>query len=351
MCADKKWSRVSRAYPCPICGKPDNCTVSVAGGVVWCGRISDGSLRQNAGGQFLHRLNDAYVPRLPPAIENRPARDFSATARLFARDAAASRADLAEKLGVAVTSLVDLGVGWDAARLGWTFPERDSGGKVIGISVRYRDGSKRRMAGGKAGLTYADGWSIDDGPILLVEGGSDTAALMSIGLNAIGRPSNFGGVRLLIDVLRGQADDREIVVIGERDEKPDGRWPGREGAISTAKQLAEHLERPVAWSLCPDGAKDARDWLRSMPSLPADRLADLFVTGLERTVMGPPITFHPPRNTQPVQPVADWREALLQARLRSFARPGYYVDASPTGAGKTHVDFEALMHMFRGEAA
>src|SRR5262245_53494927 len=56
--SDGKWSRVSRQHPCPICGKPDNCEVSADGRVVWCGRIPEGSLRQNAGGQFLHRLND-----------------------------------------------------------------------------------------------------------------------------------------------------------------------------------------------------------------------------------------------------------------------------------------------------
>jgi len=131
-------------------------------------------------------------------------------------------------------------------------------GQVIGINARHVDGSKKRLFGGQSGLTYADGWDTGDGPILLVEGGSDTAALMTIGLSVVGRPSNTAGVKLLIDLLCEADIDREIVVIGERDEKADGRWPGRDGAISTAKQLAENLERPVAWSLCPDGAKDTR---------------------------------------------------------------------------------------------
>ena len=91
----------------------------------------------------------------------------------------------------------------------------------------------------------------DDGPILLVEGGSDTAALMDMGLAVIGRPGNIVPKKLFPELVKLLAElladnEREIIVIGENDEKPDGRWPGREGAISTATRLAEALDRTVA---------------------------------------------------------------------------------------------------------
>ncbi len=341
----QNWVRVSRSAPCPICGKPDNCEVSRDGGVVWCGRVDEGALRQNAGGQFLHRLGDdrSFVPVVRPShptkrLKRAPTKDWPAIAGRLAHNADEARAELAAQLGVSAAALDDLNVGWDPRQRFWSFPERDGDGQIIGINARHADGSKKRLYGGQSGLTYADRWDTGLGPILLVEGGSDTAALMTIGLSVVGRPSNTAGVKLLIDLLCDAAIDREIIVIGERDEKADGRWPGRDGAISTAKQLAEELGRTVAWSLCPDGAKDARGWMGSMPRLPKARMAALFVSGLETETVDPPVTLPTAPPQGPAVAIESWRDGMLQARIRSLSRPGYYLDASATGAGKTHVD-------------
>jgi len=311
----------------------------------------------NAGGQFLHRLADETSvrqiarPKHQAKRVHHPPRDWPALATRYARDAQHHRQPLAAQLGVATDALVVLDVGWDAERGCWTFPERDADGHVIGIATRYFDGSKKRMAGGRAGLTYADDWETGDSPILLVEGGSDTAALLSCGLCVVGRPSNTGGVNQLINLLKDVPYDRQIIVIGERDEKPDGRWPGREGAIGTAKKLAEELERPIAWALPPDHAKDARSWLNAMPRLSQDRLADLFVSGLDTTVLEPPLVFHLRKPCGPSVPVDDWREQMLQVRLHSLGCPGLYLDASTTGAGKSHIDRPVILHAMGWEEA
>jgi hypothetical protein len=52
----------------------------------------------------------------------------------------------------------------------------DRGIRVIGIMTRYEDGSKKRLKGSNAGLTYANNWNTGLGPIFLVEGASDVAA-------------------------------------------------------------------------------------------------------------------------------------------------------------------------------
>jgi hypothetical protein len=89
-----------------------------------------------------------------------------------------------------------------------------------------------------------------------------------------------------------------------------------------------------------------------MPELPADRLADLFVSGLETTVIKPPIVIHSPKPTEPAVAVDDWREQMLQVRLRSLGCPGVYIDSSTTGAGKSHVDHAVILWaMGREEAA
>jgi hypothetical protein len=54
---------------------------------------------------------------------------------------------------------------------GWTFPERDAKGNVVGISERhFKTGHKPRMAGGRMGLHIPDGWCERPGAVYLVEG-------------------------------------------------------------------------------------------------------------------------------------------------------------------------------------
>ncbi|MEX1229494.1 MAG: hypothetical protein WEB58_04595 [Planctomycetaceae bacterium] len=343
------WVRVSKQYLCPICQKPDNCQVSEDGKAVWCGRIAKGSVRQNNGGQHLHRLNPTSLGfTLPPKKKHSPepvTRDWPAYAKEMARNADAARQQLAERLGVSLDSLEQLNVGWNPSDGFWSVPERNGDGEVIGISARYRSGEKKRLAGGQAGLTYADDWDTGVGPILLVEGGSDTAALLTLGLTVVGRPSNSGGVDLLLDLLEHIPPDRDIIVIGERDEKDDGKWPGKEGAIRTATRLAESLERPVAWSLPPDHAKDSRAWLQAMSAIPQDRQTDLFLSGLDPVLIHPPLTLPPPEVIGPIIDIANWRQDMLAARLQSLKRPGIYLDASSTGAGKSRVDFETILYL------
>jgi hypothetical protein len=52
---------------------------------------------------------------------------------------------------------------------------------------------------------------------------------------------------------------RPIVVVGEIDHKRNGLWPGKDGALQVATELAGRGGRPVSWVL-PDGAKDVRAW-------------------------------------------------------------------------------------------
>lgn len=310
------WVSVTREHPCPICGKPDNCKLARDGGAAWCGRVEQGSIWQNAGGQFLHRLGDRDADRnrdgSPPwprrsdhapkpeakwptaktdevNVSSPPPRDWGISA-LIAFDnppAEEKRLELATVLGVDVEALRRLGVGWTHSH-GWTFPERDATGRVIGINCRSATGEKKRRLGSKSGLTFdPQTWmesTIEAEFLFLVEGPSDTAALMSLDLSVVGRPSNTGGVELLAELLCSVPTDRVIVVVGENDRKPheslsptvqawhkptcDGCsacWPGKFGAITTATKLAELLERQIVWALPPEDVKDAREWLNSQP--------------------------------------------------------------------------------------
>ena len=66
-------------------------------------------------------------------------------------------------------------------------------------------------------MIYADNWLNYSGPVFIVEGPSDVAAGITLGLCVVGRPSNIGGVDLLAQLLRNV--HRKIIVIAERDQK------------------------------------------------------------------------------------------------------------------------------------
>jgi hypothetical protein len=169
-------------------------------------------------------------------------------------------AELAQSLGVSVASLIELGVGWSAEDDCWTFLERDGKGNVIGVMRRFRDNTQRVVLGSTRGLYIPDGLAARSGPVLVVEGSSDTAAATSVGLAAVGRPSASGGAPHLVELLGD--DDRKIIVVGEMDAGRSGLWPGMKGAKQVATQLASRLPQSVKWALPPKGVKDIRDWIR-----------------------------------------------------------------------------------------
>jgi len=175
------------------------------------------------------------------------------------------REHLAEQLGVRRKDLEALRIGWKSGRTPdtglYTFPEHDGSGHVIGIATRAEDGSKGFLKDGHRGLYLPKGWDKRPGAILIAEGATDTAALATMKLAGIGRPSATGGVEFLADLLSPISEKRPIVVLAEFDPKPDGSWPGRDGAEKVANKLAQKLDREINWGLMPNKSMDVREWL------------------------------------------------------------------------------------------
>ena len=278
------WIRVSRQNPCPVCKKPDYCQVTDDGKKCKCMRVAEGAYRSYdtgcglahyhdlSGGQY----NDYVHPsHLKPKKTDKPKLTPEECERLhaeFTRAATESRlSELSERIGVSVESLRVMGTGWAAEQRAkddntgawlqgaWTTPERDAAGAIVGFATRFR-GPKKAVPGSRRGMTIAPGWQ-DSDTVYLVEGASDVAACLDLGLAAIGRPGNTGGNDQLSELLTNYHG--RIIVVGERDKKENGTWPGREGAISTASKLANNLGRPIYWALPPGDAKDARVFLNA----------------------------------------------------------------------------------------
>jgi len=143
----------------------------------------------------------------------------------------------------------------------WPFPERDATGRVIGIQRRFSDPAlgKKVIHRSHRGLYLPDGWRERPGPVWVPEGASDVAALLTAGRCAVGWP-NVGGLDLLADLFRD--DEREVIIAGENDRKPDGTWPGDPEPLAVA--LATRLGRPVKHLLPPPGFKDLRAYINHL---------------------------------------------------------------------------------------
>ena len=270
--------RVRKDRPCGVCAKTDYCTRTVDGKLARCMRIKsekespgkDGSLG------WLHKIGDP-IP-VQPEKETVKIKDVGAVAKKMYHDklAAEKRQELAASLGVTVASLESLrvGIGWDHGGEEFaSFPSMDADCRITGITRRYFDGSKKTLAGtSNSGIFVPMNWWTHPGPVLIVEGASDVAALISHQIACLGRPSNVGGAKIILAYLRRRAQSRAVYVVGENDLKKDRVgtvaqcaadcfgcswcWPGKYGAINTAHRLR------CKWFMPPSEYKDARQWIK-----------------------------------------------------------------------------------------
>jgi putative DNA primase/helicase len=134
----------------------------------------------------------------------------------------------------------------------WAIDERNAAGEVIGTAYRNADGSKDTKPRSKRGLILAwplanyAGTSAGD-PVFVCEGASDTAAMMSLGLHAVGVPMAGQCGAMLAELLA----ERYAVLVADAD------GAGRTGMAKIAAAIYDAAAR-VRVIEPPDGAKDAR---------------------------------------------------------------------------------------------
>ena len=215
-------------------------------------------------GGWLHRVGDDSGR--PPVPVRAPRRGCEGA--LF--DAGAYHAGLREKgdwrdvdglalsLGLCPYALATLQPAWDHWHDAWAFPMRDGAGKVVGLRLRADGGRKWAVKGSRDGLFFDP--AVGRVPeVMFCEGPTDTAAAISLGFVAVGRPSCSGGV----DQTRAfcfRHGVQKVIVMADQDvphRRPDGSawYPGREGA----QRLVAALGLPFKMVMPP--AKDLREWV------------------------------------------------------------------------------------------
>ena len=249
------WNRVSRANKCPICGKPDWCLVSEDGLAVICPRTPSDKRVGDAG--WLHKPSELlHTPIVKTAPLEVP--DFAPPA--WAERVDACHADMKDyqwdflksNTGCSVESLRRIRAGWSQSKGAYTFPMRNGKGQVCGVRLRYPSGKKSSVKGSRNGLFMDPDVEMPrSGRVYVCEGPTDTAAMLSLGLVAVGRPSCNTGSKFLCDLIPFA---NECVVVADKDK------PGRDGAKLVATQLAK--AKRSAKVIEPKDGGDANEWVQ-----------------------------------------------------------------------------------------
>lgn len=162
------------------------------------------------------------------------------------------RARAAERLGLPVEVLIRLRVGWAPEHRSTSWPMRYPNGAVVGIRLRCPSTSRKwAVRGSAAGLIFPV--DLRGGmPLWACEGPTDTAALCSVGLDAVGVPSAGGRANWVADLAR-RLRAPEVIVVADSDEA---------GAMG-AERLVEACVAvgPVRVIRPPAGIKDCREWI------------------------------------------------------------------------------------------
>lgn len=253
--------RVRRDRVCVICGHDMWCVLIVDGldrvvGAI-CPRVEQGAVRRCGEAGYLFWLGDRaaappnrLVARLaPPPPLRADQAELAATFR-----AAAHPGEFARSLGVSAEALHELGIGWCERSRAWSFPMYGPDRRVVGIRLRS-PWRKFAVTGSRQGLFLSAGFD-PAGPLWVCEGESDTAAVLTAKLPAVGRPGCTGGAALLVALVRRHRIPA-VVIVSDRDEHERGQ--------SGARDLAGRLA-----PFCPDvrllvpPLKDAREWLKAV---------------------------------------------------------------------------------------
>ena len=88
----------------------------------------------------------------------------------------------ADLLGLSPDTLLAMGAGWDGEAM--AIPMFDAGLSVVGIRRRFPDGRKLAVTGGHEGVFMVPPSS--DGDLVVCEGFSDCAAVIGLGVLAVG---------------------------------------------------------------------------------------------------------------------------------------------------------------------
>ena len=256
-----KYSRVSSEHPCPICGKPDWCLIARDGSHAICPRVesnvlwSPGFMHELYGGTAISNYFDDYDG-------GREYLSDESLMALFMQGLENTTTDWLDfhgrQLGVSVDTLMAVGavnLQSDFVAFPMFVPCEDCF-KISGFRLRHADGRKVSITGSRDGVFMSHDVPNRLDTIYVVEGASDTAVGVDMGIFTVGRPNCTGGTDILIELFdRPQYSDNRCVIIADRDSV------GQRGATRLYNELKRNGVN-VDCILTPKIHDDLRDYRR-----------------------------------------------------------------------------------------
>ena len=249
--SSKLWPLASKSKPCLVCGKPDWC--SFGDKAMKCQRVQSNFPCRGGGWLHFYEAIGSHPVSLP--ARKAPPRINPGIANGFKeRDVDG----LAKELGVSPQSLNALDIAWSPKDSAWTFPMRDGDGEIVGYRTRHMDGQKKAITGSRQGLFIPNADVEIQNSVFICEGPTDTAAALTLGFYAIGKPScNCGDDMIKVALKRLKIF--KVVIVTDNDEiKSSGKRPGLEGALKLRKELGMSA---IMW-MPPGNVKDIREYLK-----------------------------------------------------------------------------------------
>jgi len=239
------WLRVKQSDKCSVCGHSSWCVYNEH--VVLCMRVQSTKPITLKSGEvgWLHSIGDHPRPvRCDPAPEP-PTINARKIIEDWLAKSTRSVSSLSDKIGVRASALMDLQTAWAPEHRAWAWPMQDGYGNIVGIRLRSDSGAKWAVPGSHAGIFIPK--TQTQSTVLVTEGPTDTAAALSMGYYAIGRPSCSGGMQHIANHVRRMAINR-VVLVADADD------PG----VNGAQMMANHCQVPCCVIIPP--AKDLREF-------------------------------------------------------------------------------------------
>lgn len=153
---------------------------------------------------------------------------------------------LAERWGINPHTLFQYYVGWTGDS--YSIPMRDENNIIIGLQLRYEDGSKSCIEGSQLGLFIPN--ILLERPVVVCEGFSDAVVATDLNFFGIGLPSASFGHGVVKNFLDNRATTTTITIVRDNDEV------GKKSAEKMNKLFSPSYDCRV---IVPDGCKDLRE--------------------------------------------------------------------------------------------
>ena len=255
------WAHATKKNPCPICGKEDWCTFGEK--AMLCQRVESNKPHSKGGWFHYYDQQKSNLQVTFRPLPSRPApAELDAESFMDSLSGRGVVSDLAQSLGVSNESLELLGAAYSAQHKAWAFPMSDSDGKFIGVRLRNSEGQKWAVTGSRQGIFLPkSNFQVTPKVAYLPEGPTDTAALLSMGLFAIGRPTCMSGNELIAQALKRIGIYKAVIISDNDGIKQLGNKEARPGIVGAQKLKKELKISSVIW-MPPAPIKDVREFYK-----------------------------------------------------------------------------------------